>query len=70
MTHALTIRQTVAQRAYLAIWNRRSPLDLLGNAISGTRGGVWLLPGLSGVGAGMDSYFEYGIKAAILLGGS
>jgi mannosidase alpha-like ER degradation enhancer 1 len=30
--------------------------------------GHWLVPGMSGVGAGMDSYFEYGIKAAILLG--
>lgn len=26
------------------------------------------MPGLSGVGAGMDSFFEYGVKAGIMLG--
>jgi mannosidase alpha-like ER degradation enhancer 1 len=59
--------QALAQRAYLAIWNRRSTHNLVGNTIGVTHG-HWLAPGLTGVGAGIDSYFEYGIKAAILLG--
>jgi mannosidase alpha-like ER degradation enhancer 1 len=58
--------QDLAKKAYLAIWNRRSAHNLLGNTI-GALHGHWLIPGLSGVGAGLDSFFEYGIKAAILL---
>ncbi|ORY31990.1 glycoside hydrolase [Naematelia encephala] len=59
--------ETVANRAYLAIWNRRSPHNLVGNTI-GVGHGHWLAPGQSGTGAGIDSFYEYGIKAAILLG--
>nr|XP_018266555.1 uncharacterized protein I303_00530 [Kwoniella dejecticola CBS 10117]OBR88713.1 hypothetical protein I303_00530 [Kwoniella dejecticola CBS 10117] len=57
--------EQLAHQAYLAIWNRRSAQNLLGNTI-GTHG-HWLAPGMSGVGAGMDSYFEYGVKAGIML---
>nr|XP_019014344.1 uncharacterized protein I206_00426 [Kwoniella pini CBS 10737]OCF53125.1 hypothetical protein I206_00426 [Kwoniella pini CBS 10737] len=57
--------ENLAHQAYLAIWNRRSPQNLLGNTI-GTHG-HWLAPGMSGVGAGMDSYFEYGVKAGVML---
>jgi mannosidase alpha-like ER degradation enhancer 1 len=49
------------------LWNRRSPHDLLGNTIGAVHG-QWLAPGMTTVGAGVDSYFEYGIKASILLG--
>ncbi|KAK4689097.1 hypothetical protein P7C73_g1006, partial [Tremellales sp. Uapishka_1] len=59
--------ETSADKAYLALWNRRSTNNLLGNSI-GVSHGHWLAPGLSGVGAGMDSFFEYGIKAGVLLG--
>lgn len=59
--------EALASKAFLAVWNRRSTYNLLGNTIGATHG-HWLAPGLSGVGAGMDSYFEYGLKAAILLG--
>ena len=52
--------------AYMAIWNKRSEHDLVGNGI-GVSHGQWLQPGFSGVGAGIDSFFEYGMKAAILL---
>jgi hypothetical protein len=58
--------QILAHKAYMAIWNRRSPHDLVGNMI-GVQHGHWLVPGMSGVGAGIDSFFEYGIKAAIML---
>jgi mannosidase alpha-like ER degradation enhancer 1 len=51
----------------MAIWNKRSEHDLIGNSI-GVSHGQWLQPGFSGVGAGIDSFFEYGMKAAILLG--
>lgn len=51
----------------MAIWNGRSEHDLIGNGI-GVHHGQWLQPGFSGVGAGIDSFFEYGMKAAILLG--
>ncbi|WVQ93882.1 hypothetical protein IAU59_000960 [Kwoniella sp. CBS 9459] len=57
--------ETLAHNAYIAIWNRRTQQNLLGNTI-GTHG-HWLSPGFSGVGAGMDSFFEYGIKAGIML---
>lgn len=63
LTHAL---QALASRAYLALWNRRSTHNLLGNGIGVTHG-HWLAPGMSSVGAGLDSYFEYGLKGAILL---
>ncbi|WVQ80984.1 hypothetical protein IAT38_003091 [Cryptococcus sp. DSM 104549] len=58
--------EAVAHKAFLALWNRRSDHNLLGNTIGATHG-QWLMPGLSGVGAGMDSFFEYGIKAAVML---
>lgn len=63
---ALTV-QTVAHLAYMGLWNKRSEHDLIGNGI-GVSHGQWLQPGFSGVGAGIDSFFEYGMKAAILLG--
>ena len=58
--------QTVARRAYQAVWERRSPHNLLGNTL-GAQHGQWLAPGMSGIQAGMDSYFEYALKGAILL---
>ncbi|RXK37277.1 hypothetical protein M231_05419 [Tremella mesenterica] len=57
--------ENLAKRAFLALWNRRSSNNLLGNTI-GASHGHWLAPGLSGVGAGMDSFFEYSLKASIL----
>ncbi|OXH23230.1 carbohydrate binding protein [Cryptococcus neoformans] len=59
--------EQLARNAYYSIWNRRSDNNLLGNTIGATHG-HWLMPGLSGVGAGMDSFFEYGVKAGIMLG--
>lgn len=51
----------------MTIWNKRSEHDLIGNGI-GVNHGQWLQPAFSGVGAGIDSFYEYGMKAAILLG--
>ncbi|WRT63472.1 uncharacterized protein IL334_000377 [Kwoniella shivajii] len=58
--------ETLAHQAYLALWNRRTPQNLLGNTIGATHG-QWLAPGMTGIGAGMDSFFEYGVKAGVML---
>ncbi|WVN90106.1 uncharacterized protein L203_105341 [Cryptococcus depauperatus CBS 7841] len=58
--------EKAAEKAFMALWNRRLDQNLLGNTI-GTHG-HWFMPGISGVGAGMDSYFEYALKAGIMLG--
>lgn len=50
----------------MALWNRRTAEDLVGNAISVSHG-QWLQPGMSGTNAGIDSFFEYAIKGAIML---
>ena len=48
-----------------ALWTFRSPLDLLGNHIN-VQTGKWT--GLDAtIGSGVDSYFEYLVKAVILL---
>lgn len=56
----------VATRAFTAIWNRRSSLDLVGNGIDAETG-LWTNPTLSGIGAGIDSFLEYALKSHILL---
>lgn len=60
--------EDLAKRAFWAIWNRRSSVGLLGNGID-AENGQWSVPALSGVGAGIDSIFEYSIKSSILLSG-
>jgi mannosidase alpha-like ER degradation enhancer 2 len=47
-----------------ALFARRSSLDLFGNHID-TQSGKWTAVD-SGIGAGVDSYFEYMVKGAIL----
>lgn len=58
--------ESLAKRAFWAIWDRRSTLDLLGNGID-AESGAWTNPPLSGIGAGIDSFFEYSLKSHILL---
>ena len=56
-----------ARRALLALWDRRSAVTgLLGNEID-VQTGVWTNPH-SGLGAGMDSFFETLLKAYVLFG--
>ncbi|KAL1409592.1 hypothetical protein Q8F55_003585 [Vanrija albida] len=58
--------EAAARRAFFAVWKRRVlGTDLLGNAIAVSHG-QWLAPGFSGVGAGMDSFFEYALKTGIV----
>ncbi|KAF2358886.1 Glycoside hydrolase family 47 [Trinorchestia longiramus] len=59
------IYEQVALRAMLAAWRQRSSIDLLGNHIDVTTGRWTALD--SGIGAGVDSYFEYLVKGAALL---
>lgn len=55
-----------AESSFHATWNRRAPsTGLVGNQI-GVHSGQWMLPGTSGIGAGIDSFFEYALKGAVL----
>lgn len=57
--------EELAKRAFWAIWERRSNLDLIGSGIDAETGnwvGTW-----TGIGAGIDSFFEYALKSHILL---
>ncbi|KAJ1977755.1 hypothetical protein H4R35_002172 [Dimargaris xerosporica] len=56
----------VAQDALDAVWAMRSPRDLVGNAINLVQR-QWI-DATSGIGAGIDSYFEYLLKSYVLLG--
>lgn len=57
--------EAVARRAVAALWARRSHLGLFGVAIDVLDGG-WRAAH-SGVGAGVDSYLEYLLKAGVAL---
>lgn len=59
--------EQAAKRAFWEVWQRRSDIGLIGNGIDAERG-VWIGPH-SGIGAGMDSFFEYALKSHILLSG-
>jgi ER degradation enhancer, mannosidase alpha-like 1 len=56
----------LAKKALKALWERRSDLNLMGNAIN-LQTGQWVYAA-SSVGAGIDSFFEYLLKAHILFG--
>ncbi|BFG01100.1 ER degradation-enhancing alpha-mannosidase-like protein 2 [Drosophila madeirensis] len=59
------IYEEVALQAVFALWEHRSPIGLFGNHID-VQSGRWTALD-SGIGAGVDSLFEYLVKAAILL---
>ncbi|KAG8218733.1 glycoside hydrolase family 47 protein [Butyriboletus roseoflavus] len=59
--------ERVAYKAYFALWNRRSDLDLVSNTIN-IRTGLWTPPEITGIGAGIDSFYEYALKWYILSG--
>ncbi|XP_068228377.1 ER degradation-enhancing alpha-mannosidase-like protein 2 [Palaemon carinicauda] len=60
-----TVYEEVAMRAMHAVWDHRSSINLLGNHIDVTTG-RWTAQD-SGIGAGIDSYFEYLVKGGSLL---
>ncbi|KAI9319623.1 glycoside hydrolase [Dichotomocladium elegans] len=58
--------EEAAKRALKALWDRRSDIDLLGNVIN-IQTGQWIHTA-SSTGAGIDSFFEYLLKAYVLFG--
>ncbi|CAG8438132.1 11244_t:CDS:2 [Acaulospora colombiana] len=60
--------EEAARRALFGIWNRRTNLDLVGNVID-IQTGQWIHTAAS-TGAGIDSFYEYLLKAYVLFGES
>ncbi|KAG6813486.1 hypothetical protein H0H92_010511 [Tricholoma furcatifolium] len=56
-----------ARFAFFALWNRKSDIGLVGNTIN-TWTGMWTSPEITGIGAGVDSFYEYALKWYILSG--
>jgi mannosidase alpha-like ER degradation enhancer 1 len=59
--------EKAAKKALLEIWSRRSKLNLVGSTMN-LDDKKWA-DQLSGIGASLDSFFEYLFKAHVLLGG-
>lgn len=59
--------EIAAKDAFWAIWARRSTIGLIGAGIDAETG-QWVSP-YTGIGAGIDSFFEYALKSHILLSG-
>jgi hypothetical protein len=58
--------ERAARTSFMNTWGRRIPTTgLLGNSL-GVKNGHWMLPGSSGIGAGVDSFYEYALKGAVL----
>ncbi|KAI9771025.1 MAG: alpha mannosidase-like protein, partial [Candelina submexicana] len=59
--------EQLAKRAFWSIWNRRSIVGLVGAGIDAETG-QWI-GSYTGIGAGIDSFFEYAMKTHVLLSG-
>ena len=57
--------EELAKRAFWAVWSRRSDIGLIGTGIDAETG-QWI-GSSTGIGAGVDSFFEYALKSHILL---
>ncbi|CDM29166.1 Glycoside hydrolase, family 47 [Penicillium roqueforti FM164] len=57
--------EDLGKRAFWAVWNRRSDIGLLGFGID-VESGKWVGP-WAGIGAGIDSFYEYAVKTYVLL---
>jgi len=55
-----------AKRALVAVYDRRSPIGLVGSTIN-VETGKWIDP-VSHISGGIDSYYEYLLKCSILFG--
>ena len=64
----IPIFEQVAKRAFWAVWDRRSAIGLVGSGID-AESGLWTTS-YTGVGAGIDSFYEYAAKSYFLLSGS
>lgn len=65
---SLPVFEEKASNAVMALWRRRSDLDLLGSSID-VASGEWIHSHV-GIGAGLDSYFEYLLKYHLVSGNS
>ncbi|KAF8639449.1 hypothetical protein AX16_010304 [Volvariella volvacea WC 439] len=61
--------ERAARKAFFGLWNRKSNIGLVGNQIN-TWTGSWMSPEVSGIGAGVDSFYEYALKWYIMSGES
>ncbi|KAH6692629.1 endoplasmic reticulum mannosyl-oligosaccharide 1,2-alpha-mannosidase [Plectosphaerella plurivora] len=59
--------ENLAKRAFWTVWKNKSDIGLVGNAIDPEKG-EWVSYD-TGIGAGVDSFFEYALKSHILLSG-
>ncbi|KAG7449275.1 alpha mannosidase-like protein [Guyanagaster necrorhizus] len=59
--------EKAAYKAFFALWNRKTDIGLVGNTIN-TWTGDWTAPEITGIGAGVDSFYEYALKWYILSG--
>ncbi|TFK86836.1 glycoside hydrolase family 47 protein [Polyporus arcularius HHB13444] len=59
--------EKAAYKAFFALWNRRSDIGLVGNTVNIFTGN-WLHPEVNGIGAGIDSFYEYALKWYIMSG--
>jgi len=60
--------EEAAKKAFDAIWSRRSAIGLVGAGVD-AESGLWTGAN-SGIGAGVDSFFEYAFKSYVLLAGN
>ena len=60
--------EQLAKRAFWSVWERKSTVGLVGAGIDAETG-LWM-SGYTGIGAGIDSFYEYAHKASVLLSGS
>eukprot|EP01114_Cavostelium_apophysatum_P012725 TRINITY_DN2912_c0_g2_i1.p1 TRINITY_DN2912_c0_g2~~TRINITY_DN2912_c0_g2_i1.p1 ORF type:complete len:500 (-),score=68.83 TRINITY_DN2912_c0_g2_i1:303-1802(-) len=56
--------EAAAKKAVKSLWSKRSPLGLVGNHINNTNG-AWTVRD-AGIGTGIDSFYEYLLKAGLL----
>jgi hypothetical protein len=59
--------EDAAKRAFWAVWKHRSTIGLIGSGIDAETGN-WV-HSTTGIGAGIDSFFEYAFKSSVLLSG-
>lgn len=60
--------EQLAKRAFWSVWERKSSVGLVGSGIDAETG-LWT-NGYTGIGAGIDSFYEYAAKASVFLSGS
>ncbi|KAK7470737.1 hypothetical protein VKT23_002158 [Stygiomarasmius scandens] len=59
--------EKAAYKAFFALWNRKSDIGLVGNTINAWTGD-WTSPEITGIGAGIDSFYEYALKWYVMSG--